>query len=152
MTDKIKVNVDEATAVLRQVVVMIPAVTQDGLLEAFAEATEEARQRVPRFSDTLHDSIDGVVGRSGDVVEGVWGATADYAEPVEFGAKPHFVPERFIGDWAAAHGFGHTGLVVSGKAQPFIRRNGNERLEDVGERIGKRAAELIDKGLGEIDQ
>lgn len=152
MTDPIKVNVEGATAVLRQFVVKIPAVTEDGLLEAFTEATEESRQRVARFSDALHDSIDGVVSRSGDVVEGLWGATADHAEPVEFGAKPHFVPERFIGDWAAAHGFGHTGLIVSGKAQPFIRRGGNERLEDVGERIGNRAVELIDKGLGEIDQ
>lgn len=138
------VHTDEAIKQLGAFAKLVPTETIHGLEEAFFQETAEAQGRVSRFSDELHDSIDGIASQSGDTVQGLWGAHAEHAEPVEFGAKRHFVPERYIGDWAAAHGFGHTGLIVSGKARPFLRRNVNERLTAVGERVAALAVEEID--------
>lgn len=137
------VHTDAAIKMLGAFAKLVPEETVRGLETAFLQETAETQGRVPRFSDELHDSIAGIASQSGDTVQGVWGAHAEYAEAVEYGTKRHFVPEKYIGDWAAAHGFGHTGLIVSGKAQPFIRRNG-ERLDAVGERIAGLAVEEID--------
>jgi hypothetical protein len=43
-----------------------------------------------------------------------------YAIYQEYGTSPHFVPAEYIGAWAQRHGFGYTGLMVSGEAHPYL--------------------------------
>lgn len=85
------------------------------------EGERISKSKAPRWRSQLARSITHSVTPATGQVTGQWGTNLSYAKFQELGARPHFVPAQYIGDWAQAHGFGHTGLKVSGKAQPFIR-------------------------------
>lgn len=131
-------------------------VLEDGLRGDFAEDTledvledqvDESQTRVPKDTDTLHDAIEGLVSSSSHTVSGLYQVAADYGIYVEFPTTRHFVPERYIGDWAVRHGFPRAGLIVSGKAHPFVRRGENESLRDVAERMAKQTVDGITKEI-----
>lgn len=80
-----------------------------------------SKQEAPKWRMQLARSITHSVTPAAGAVKGQWGTSLPYARFKEQGTRRHFVPARYIGEWAAAHGFGNRGLVVSGKAQPFIK-------------------------------
>lgn len=78
-----------------------------------------ARENAPVDTGRLRNSI-GVASPSRRMRH--IGANTEYAEFVETGTRPHFVPGQYIGGWAARHGFpAGSGLLVSGKAQPYMK-------------------------------
>ena len=95
----------------------------------------EIRGRAPRDTGALQESIEGLVTVRGDQANGILRAGVEYGIYVEFPTRPHFVPAGHIGGWAQRHGFGATGLKVSGKAQPFFRRNERETFRQAAERV-----------------
>jgi len=80
-----------------------------------------AKQLAPKWRNHLARSITHKVMPMSGAVRGEWGTTLSYAKYQEMGTRRHFVSKANIGAWAQAHGFGNTGLIVSGKAQPFMR-------------------------------
>lgn len=80
-----------------------------------------SKQKAPKWRSDLARSITHEVTPATGQVKGQWGTSLDYAPFKEKGTRRHFVPAKYIGEWAQAHGFGYRGLIVSGKAQPFIR-------------------------------
>lgn len=80
-----------------------------------------SKQLVEKDTHTLERSITHEAMPMAGGVRGAWGTASPYAVYRERGTRPHFVPARYIGDWARRHGFGYTGLRVSGRATPFIR-------------------------------
>lgn len=88
-----------------------------------------SKQKAPKWRNQLARSITSEVTPAAGQVKGQWGTNLapHYGPDVEFGTKPHFVPWKYIGDWALAHGFkapkdpSKGGLRVSGKKQPFIK-------------------------------
>jgi hypothetical protein len=123
---------------------------EDALEKVLDEQIDESQLRVPKDTGVLHDSIEGIVSSSVNLVSGIYQVAADYGIYVEFPTTRHFVPERYIGDWAVRHGFKRGGLIVSGKAQPFVRRNESETLQDVAERMGEQTVKGIKKKIKEI--
>lgn len=85
----------------------------------FGEA--ESKRIVDKDTRHLMRSITAKAEPIGGGVRGVWGTSVPYGKHREKGTRPHFVPAKYIGDWARRHGFGYTGLRVSGRAQPFIK-------------------------------
>jgi hypothetical protein len=132
------IGLDEAIAQIVELEQAMAGLDQP-LQEALDEHAGEAQGRAPIDTKTLHDSIEGVVEPQGKDWLGIVRAAVDYGLFVEFGTKPHFVPARFIGEWAEKHGFGFTGLFVSGKAQPFMRTGESDSLEEAAERLAKTA-------------
>lgn len=80
----------------------------------------ESKQKAPKWRGQLQRSIHHKVTSAVGRVTGFWGTNLLYGVFKERGTRRHFVPAQYIGEWASAHGFGNTGLIVSGKAQPFI--------------------------------
>jgi HK97 gp10 family phage protein len=80
-----------------------------------------SKQKAPKWRGQLRQSITHEVSGGPGQVQGEWGTALHYAKFQETGTRPHFVSAANIGAWAAAHGFGNTGLYVSGKAHPFIK-------------------------------
>ena len=85
------------------------------------QGERESKAIVPTDTHHLQRSIASKATPIGGGVRGVWGTAVPYARYVERGASPHFVPVQYIGGWARRHGFGETGLKVSGRAQPYIK-------------------------------
>lgn len=85
------------------------------------EGERISKQLAPKWRNHLARSITHSVTPMGGSVRGEWGTSMKYAVYKEKGTRRHFVPAKYIGAWAASHGFGYRGLIVSGKAQPFIR-------------------------------
>jgi HK97 gp10 family phage protein len=94
---------------------MITAVRKSALL-----VVRDAKLKAPVDTGRLRASITPVVRLAGLSVVGVVGASVKYAGYVELGTRPHFVSAANIGRWAKRHGHGYTGLMVSGKAQPYL--------------------------------
>lgn len=88
-----------------------------------------SKQKAPKWRNQLARSITHEVTSAAGEVKGQWGTNLapHYGPDQEFGTEPHFVPWKYIGDWALAHGFkapkdpSKGGIRVSGKAQPFMR-------------------------------
>lgn len=80
-----------------------------------------SKKLAPRWRGQLARSITHQVQPMGSGVRGEWGTALHYAKYQELGTRRHFVPAQYIGAWAAAHGFGNRGIVVSGRKQPFIK-------------------------------
>jgi HK97 gp10 family phage protein len=78
----------------------------------------QARMKAPVDTGVLRNSIG--VEDAGKRTREI-GTNKTYGPYVEFGTRPHFVPKQYIGGWARRHGLGDTGLLVSGKAQPFMK-------------------------------
>jgi len=106
-----------------------------GMQEGIDISLEEVIERAPEYKGDLKKSIEGPVELTKDGAVAYAGAHAPYSEYVEYPTRPHFVPASIIGEWAQDHGFGYTGLVVTGKAIPFMRKSEGESLMDVGERM-----------------
>lgn len=85
------------------------------------EGERISKQHAPKWRGQLARSITHSVTPATGMVKGQWGTSLSYAPFKEHGTRRHFVPAQYIGDWAKAHGFGYRGLIVSGKAQPFIK-------------------------------
>ncbi len=85
-----------------------------------------AKKLAPKWRGQLQRSIHHQVSPSSGSVKGEWGTALHYAKFVELGTRRHFVSKANIGAWASAHGFGSTGLIVSGKARPFIGPSGDQ--------------------------
>lgn len=105
----------------------------NAMREATLLVTRDAKQLVPVDTGRLWASITPqvVFGLGIGGVQGVVGSNVSYAPYVELGTRPHFVPAKYIGVWASRHGFGVTGLRVSGKAHEFLKRaflNNKDRI------------------------
>lgn len=108
---------------------------QQPMRAALEEHRDEMQGRAPVDTTNLQTSIEAVTETRGAETIGRIIVGALYGIFVEFPTRPHFVPARYIGEWAQRHGFGFTGLRVSGRAQPFVRRNEGETLRQVAERV-----------------
>ena len=96
---------------------MVRSITR---ITLYGEAQSKAL--VPKDTRHLMRSITAKTSPIGGGVQGVWGTSVPYGKYVETGTRPHFVPARYIGDWARRHGIKiGGGLRVSGRAQPFIK-------------------------------
>lgn len=93
------------------------------------------KARAPNWMGHLFDSIQSNV-QEGSPVFGILESTSKYATHREFGTVRHFVPAKYIGDWAKFHIGEYTGLVVSGEATPFFRESETQTLKDVAKRVG----------------
>ncbi len=123
---------------------------EDVLVGTLADQINESQIRVPKDTEELHDSIEGSVSKTANVVSGLYEVGADYGIYIEFETEPHFVPEQYIGDWAVSHGFERGGLFVSGREQPFVRRHGGETILDVAERMGEQTVKGIEQKIKDI--
>lgn len=96
---------------------MVRSITR---ITLFGEA--ESKRIVPKDTRHLMRSITAKTTPIGGGVQGVWGTSVPYGKYVETGTRPHFVPAKYIGDWARRHGIKTSGgLRVSGRAQPFMK-------------------------------
>jgi len=102
---------------------------EKGMQRATLRVQRTARQKAPVDTGRLRASIARVVQQIVSGVRGIVGSVVKYAPFREFKTRPHFVPRRFIGTWAQRHGFGDTGLFVSGRATPFLRPAFEENLQ-----------------------
>ena len=93
-----------------------------GMRDATLIVMRDARIFAPVDTGRLRASIAPEVRTEGKTVLGVVGSNVKYAPYQELGFRPHFVPAQYIGVWASRHGFGYTGLPVSGKAKRFLQR------------------------------
>lgn len=118
-----------------------------GAQEGIDTEVEEYQDRVPVWRGDLRDSIDGPVQLTNEGMEAFVGPKEPYAQFVEFPTRRRFVPAKYIGEWAQDHGFGYTGLVVSGRAQPFVRKSESEGLSDAADRLTDTVVESIEDFL-----
>ena len=93
----------------------------------------------------LRASITPEVRQQGNDTVGVVGSNVKYAPFQELGTRPHFVSAGHIGKWAERHGFGYTGLFVSGKAHPFLQPALEENAEKIVRILGDTVAQIIDR-------
>lgn len=151
-TEIVVLNLDRVTKKLDKLETGLRGPLIEAALDkALGELVDESDERVPEWRGELKDSIEGLTSRRGDTVEGIYRVGAEHGIYQEMGTPgPRFVPAQYIGEWAQDHGFGYTGLVVSGKAQPFVRRNENETLGVVAERVADRTIDLIEQGIRAI--
>jgi hypothetical protein len=80
-----------------------------------------ARTLAPVDTGRLRSSIMYEVDSHDPPMYAVVGTDVFYAPYQELGTRPHFVPASAIGVWASRHKLGNTGLMVSGKAHPFLK-------------------------------
>jgi HK97 gp10 family phage protein len=98
------------------------------LTEVTNRIKRDAKLNAPKDLGDLRASIMSKVERTGEGESISWFGRVytnlEYAQYVEFGtSKPHFVPAKYIGDWAKRHGIDlpkDGGLMVSGKPQPYM--------------------------------
>lgn len=117
-------------------------VWQGGALDGLALERDQIKARAPNWKGHLFDSIISHV-TTGSPVFGVLESTSTYSVYREFGTRRHFVPAKYIGDWARFHTGEYTGLIVSGDATPFFRETEAQTLKDVAKRVGLTVAESM---------
>ncbi len=94
----------------------------DGVRFGLKREQEDIIRRAPIWRGDLIDGVKREILVKGHQVSGFLFTEVFYAEFVEFGtAGPRFVPAKYIGEWAEDHGFGYTGIIVSGDALPHWR-------------------------------
>jgi hypothetical protein len=89
----------------------------------------------------------------GNDTVGVVGSNVKYAPFQELGTRPHFVPGKYIGAWAAKHGFfkgmrtisTSWGLFVKGTAHPFLEPAFVENTEKIVGILGDTVAEIVSR-------
>jgi HK97 gp10 family phage protein len=114
-------GVEELTARYRQAPEIIKSELTTSMTKVVIQGEGISKRLAPRWRGQLARSISHEVQPMGSGVRGEWGTALHYAKYKEFGTRRHFVSAANIGAWAAAHGFGHTGIIVSGRKQPFIK-------------------------------
>lgn len=110
-----------------------------------------SKQKAPKWRSQLARSVTHEVKPAAGEVRGQWGTNLSphYGPDQEFGTRPHFVPWRYIGDWALAHGFAAPkdpstgGIRVSGKAQPFIKPAFEEIKGKVGPEFRRATKRIV---------
>lgn len=110
-------------------------VWQGGALTGLELERDDTKARAPNWMGHLFDSIIAGV-ELGSPVFGILESTSTYSKYREFGTVRHFVPAKYIGQWAQFHVGRFTGLVVTGEATPFFRKSKTETLKDVARRVG----------------
>lgn len=116
-------GIEEVTKKMEQVVTDLHGRPfLQGMRDATLIVMRDARIFAPVDTGRLRASIAPEVRTEGKTVLGVVGSNVKYAPYQELGTRPHFVPAQYIGIWASRHGFGYTGLPVSGKAKRFLQR------------------------------
>lgn len=101
-----------------------------------------AREKAPHDTGRLRNSIVYQIDDASPAMYAVVGTDVFYAPYQEFGTVPHFVPAKFIGRWAELHGFGYTGLWVSGEAHPYLTPGFEESASDMDSYLGAMASEI----------
>jgi len=92
------------------------------------------RQEVPHYKGKLERSVRYDVRIAGQNATVEVGPTADYAEAVLRGSRPHMPPVKAITPWAQAHGISPWALAIS------ISRHGtkgNDYTERVAQKSGR---------------
>ena len=117
----------------------------EGMRKATLIVQRDAKIKAPVDTGRLRASIWPEVRQSGDETRGVVGSVVKYAGYVELGTRPHFVSAAHIGRWAKLHGFGYTGLKVSGKAQPYLQPALEDNADRVARVLGDAVAHIIDR-------
>lgn len=107
---------------------------EGGAQEGLDIERDEIKARAPNWMGHLFDSI--IAGLVVGPVYGVLESTSEYSKYREFGTRRHFVPAKYIGQWAQFHLGEFTGLIVSGDATPFFRERETQTLKDVAIRVG----------------
>lgn len=102
-----------------------------------------AKRKAPVDTGRLRASITPEVQTRADGVVGVVGSNVKYAPFVELGTRRHFVPGHYIGRWARRHGLPEGGLVVSGKAQPFLQPAFEENAERIFQTLGTAVSIIV---------
>lgn len=102
-----------------------------GMRQGVLRVQRSAREKAPVDTGHLRRSIATSIRSMARGVLGIVGTAVKYAPFREFGTRPHFVPKEYIGLWAKRHGFGYTGLRVSGRATPFLRPGLEENVRAV---------------------
>jgi len=102
-----------------------------------------AKRKAPVDTGRLRASITPEVQTRADGVVGIVGSNVKYAPFVELGTRRHFVPGRYIGRWARRHGLPEGGLVVSGKAQPFLQPAFEENAERIFQTLGTAVSIIV---------
>ena len=120
-----------------------------GMRDATLLVLRDAIINAPVDTGRLRASITPEVRWEGNKAIGVVGSNLLYAPFVELGTRPHFVPGKYIGEWANHKGFfeGMTsvsrnwGIFVSGKAQPFLEPafldNEEKIIAILGDTVGR---------------
>ena len=104
----------------------------NGMKRATLMVERDAKIKAPVDTGRLRASITPEVRRSGFRTQGVVGSIVKYAPFVELGTSgPRFVPAKYIGRWARRHGFKDTGIIVSGRPQPFLQPAFTENAERI---------------------
>lgn len=114
-------GVDELTKRYREAPQVIKPELTTSMTKVVIQGEGISKKLAPKWRGQLQRSIHHQVQAAGSSVKGEWGTSLHYAKYKEFGTRRHFVGAQHIGAWAAAHGFGHRGIVVSGRAQPFMK-------------------------------
>lgn len=102
-----------------------------------------AKCKAPVDTGRLRASITPEVQTRADGVVGIVGSNVKYAPFVELGTRRHFVPGQYIGRWARRHGLPEGGLVVSGKAQPFLQPAFEENAERIFQTLGTAVSIIV---------
>jgi len=112
-----------------------------GMKKATLLVQREAKIKAPVDTGRLRASITPDIRRVGTTTLGIVGSVVKYAGFVELGTRAHFVSAANIGRWAKRHGFGNTGLRVSGKAQPYLvpafKDNAGKIVKILGDTVGQ---------------
>lgn len=140
------VGIEEVEAKLKQVADDLGGGEMvDAMKDASLIVMRDARILAPVDTGRLRASIAPDVRRDGKDVVGVVGSNVKYAPYQELGFRPHFVPADYIGTWASRHGFGYTGLPVSGKAKRFLQRAFEQNKDKIVKLIGHAVAKIVSK-------
>lgn len=125
-----------------------------GMRNATLVVTRAAKQKAPVDTGRLRASITPDVVSGAQGITGIVGSNVKYAPFVELGTRgPRFVPGRYIGGWAARHGFFrgmksvpiNFGVVVSGKAKPYLQPAFTENRERIIRYIGDAVGTIVAK-------
>ena len=118
-------------------------------LNAMRRATllvqRSAKIKAPVDTGRLRASITPEVRAQGNLVTGVVGSNVKYAAFVELGTRPHFVPQQYIGRWARRHGMDDTGLLVTGKAQPYLEPALKENEARIARILGDAVGQIVEE-------
>ena len=116
-----------------------------GMRDATLIVMRDARIFAPVDTGRLRASIAPEVRTEGKTVLGVVGSNVKYAPFQEMGFRAHFVPAQYIGVWASRHGFGYTGLPVSGKAKRFLQRAFEQNKSKIVALLGRAVGKIVDR-------
>jgi phage gpG-like protein len=121
----------------------------EGMARATLRVERSAKLKAPVDTGRLRASITPEVRRVFMGWRGVVGSKVKYAPFVELGTRAHFVSARHIGRWAQRHGMGHTGLFVSGRAQPFLQPAFEENRAAIIADIGGTVSKIVQRAGGD---